>query len=276
MTKRCLFCGLSLIHQRSLEHVFPRWLQGQYGFFDKMLVQTHWSEKGEVLSARHHSLNQHVLGRICTHCNNGWMSRLEEKAKSLVIGLSESTLKFSELDSTEYLVLGRWACKTAYTFHAASNYRMIVDLNHYKNLALIEDNLPQSVWVFGCQHQSTQPFMWLQSPSWNIEGDESLVSQGLQHLMKKVAYKICFSIKDLILLVAYNPLQDGLFKIWKGVHYLIYPRQGPEYVYERDDFPYSSTEKACIALLRGLEIKQKPEQTSNKAVHRNADKSGSH
>lgn len=262
MTKTCQFCNKTLQGQRSVEHVFPLWLQERYGLSNGLLLQTHFSEKGAVISDRYHTLNRHVFGQVCANCNNGWMSRLEINAKPLLVGLADSTIQLNDLNSAQCLVLGKWACKTAYVLHGASNYRTIVAPNHLMHLTDNENSLPTSVWSFGCQHQSTEPFVWWQGPTWHMEGDEDFASEDTRNLVNRLAYKICFSIKDLILIVAHNPLPDSQLVLWKGVHYPIHPEHGPVYWYERDGFPYNHTQEACIAFMVSMGIKQKDDRTS--------------
>lgn len=251
-----MFCGTQLKGNRSVEHVFPAWLQEKYNLSNEGLLQTHFSQNGEVLSERLHSLGKHVYGLVCSKCNNGWMSQLEVKSKSIIIHLAERSLHFDDLNSVQCLVLARWACKTAFNLHAASNYRAIIPNPHFRYIKDKEDSLPQGVSVFGHQHQNTQPFCWWQSPEWFLDGDEDHLSETNQELIKNRAYKICFSISDLVLIVVYNPFPDMLLVLWKGIHYPIYPERGPVYWYEKNDFPESDTDKVCIGLLVSMGLKQ--------------------
>jgi hypothetical protein len=254
--KACLFCGEQLEGNRASEHVFPAWLQEKYNLSNDGLLQTHFSENGEVLSGRFHNLGKHVYGRVCSKCNNGWMSQLEDKSKSLVVHLSERSLHFSDLNSAQCLILARWACKTAFCLHAASNYRPLVSEKHFKFVRESQATLPAGIWVFGHQHNSTQSWCWWQSPSWFLEGDDEHLSKSNQDILKQEAYKICFSINDLVLIVVHNPFHDMRLVLWKGVHYPIYPERGPVFWYERNDFPKSDTDKVCVAFLGGVGLKQ--------------------
>jgi len=256
MKKTCLFCGEQLRGNRATEHVFPVWLQEKYNLSNDGLLQTHFSENGKVLSDRSHNLGKHVYGRVCSKCNNGWMSQLEEKSKSSIIGLSEIGLHFYDLNSAQCLILARWACKTAFCLHAASNYRPIVPEKHFKFVRKNQATLPEGVWVFGHQHNSTQTFCWWQSPSWFLEGDDEHLSKSNQDTIKHEAYKICFSINDLVLIVVHNPFPDMRLVLLKGVHYPIYPERDPVYWYERNDFPNTDTDKVCIAFLASMGLKQ--------------------
>lgn len=255
-TNQCLFCGTPLTGKRSVEHVFPQWLQEKYGLHKEGVLQTHFSEVGDVLSSRHHSLAKHVCGRICKACNNGWMAQIETKTKPLVCDLAEHRYSFSDLNSQQCLLLALWACKTAYSLHAASNYRMIVPEIHLRLLANQTTGLPEGVWVFGHQHNCSEPFAWWQSPSWHITADEEILTEDFLDSVSSTAYKICFSIRDLALIVAYNPFPNMRLVLWKYFHYPIWPDRGPVFWYERDNLPKDNTHSVCIALMSTMGLQQ--------------------
>lgn len=68
----CLFCGLALTEAtRTREHVFPRWLQEEYGLGDQELVLMNGS------SVRYSQL----LVPACAECNNVHASQLEVRVQ---------------------------------------------------------------------------------------------------------------------------------------------------------------------------------------------------
>lgn len=257
MKNKCVFCGLSLSGNKSKEHIFPRWIQERYGLSDEGLLQTHFSENGKVISDRHHSLNKHVSGRVCLNCNNGWMSELEVAAKSLITQLAESITDLYQLGSSDCFTIAKWATKTAYTLHSASNYRKIIPLGHYRHLVSDKISLPTGVWVFAFQHQCTQPFAWWQSTQWHIEAEESIITDEFLSKVKNTAYRISFSIKNLALIVVHNPFPFMQLVLLKGVHYPLCPERGPVYWYERNGFPKDDTHGACVGLMAAMGLKQK-------------------
>lgn len=263
MKKRtCIFCDTELSGKKSREHIFPSWLQERWGLNDDVLLQTHFSEHGEVLSDRIHNLGSHLCGGVCAPCNNGWMSQLETDAQPVLISLAEGTVTLSELDSPQRLILARWACKTAYMLHTASNYRPIVPMDHLRLIRSDPTELPIRVNVYARQHRSTQPFAWWQGASWFVTAKEEFLSPEMRELLQTEAYKICFSIKDLILIVSYNPFPEMQPVLWKWNHFPVFPEQGPVFWYERDGFPDEDTLHACMALMGSMELRQKEDQTS--------------
>ena len=263
MKKRtCIFCDTELSGKKSREHIFPSWLQERWGLSDDGLLQTHFSEHGEVLSDRHHNLGSHLYGGVCAPCNNGWMSQLETDAQPILISLAEGIETLSELDSKQSLILARWACRTAYMLHAASNYRPIVPPDHFRLIRSNPTGLPDRVYVHAHQHRSTEPFAWWQGPSWCVTAKDEFLSSEMRAILQAKAYKICFSIKDLILIVSHNPFPELQLVLWKWNHFPVFPERGPVFWYERDGFPDENTQQACIALMLSMELRQKEDQTS--------------
>lgn len=104
--KTCLFCPN---RADSAEHVYPQWMSRRYlngagqrasftmrfgGLFPERVTRT---------------LNQTV--KVCSQCNNGWMSRLEEDAKPLLEKLATGQpLALLEADQA---AVSKWLCKNA-------------------------------------------------------------------------------------------------------------------------------------------------------------------
>lgn len=261
--RSCIFCGVKLGQQnRSCEHIFPLWLQKRWALSENGLLQTHFAEDGEVLSDRFHNLRSHVWGGVCARCNSGWMSQMETDVQPILIPLAERTAMLSELDSPQSLILARWACKTAYVLHAAANYRPIVPSEHFRFIRANPTGLPPRVYVHARQHKSTQPFGWWQGTTWHIEANEEFITPAMRRILRAEAYKICFSVKDLILIVSYNPFPNMLPVLWKWNHFPVFPERGSVFWFEREGFPEEDTQSACIALMVSMGLKQEEDQTS--------------
>lgn len=80
----CPFCGKN-DSKPSKEHLLPKWFTEEFGSaawdcFDEL---THYTRK----STKHLHLVTDKGRRPCETCNNGWMSRLEKRAKPILIPL---------------------------------------------------------------------------------------------------------------------------------------------------------------------------------------------
>jgi hypothetical protein len=82
MTKRtCLGCGLVLTGDvATLEHILPQWLATEIdssvsGINMSQFLHDDRNPTDTLL--RSHGLNSSAAKKVCSQCNNGWMSVLE-------------------------------------------------------------------------------------------------------------------------------------------------------------------------------------------------------
>ena len=223
----CIFCGSDLAGCRSKEHVLPQWALDEFGLRDELTMPTHFSQSGQVLSDRLHTYNGMVAGKVCQNCNSGWMSRLEVENKDLITALARGRRDTLDLQDGAAVGLARWAFKTALALHAASNYRRLVPVEHYRHLPCGDANLPSGVHVVGKSWPLPCAFSWAQSPSWWIHQPQRELSAEELQTLKTHGYKICLCLSHLLLLVAFNPLATAKVILWKYLHVPLYPRSGP-------------------------------------------------
>lgn len=172
----CIFCRNSLTGRGSKEHIVPQWALDEFKLRDELVMPTHFSTDGEVLSDRLHPYGSLLAGRVCGRCNNGWMSRLEDENKSLITELGHGAETRLDLRMNEAVGLARGAFKTALVLHAASNYRKIIPEEHYHHMVLNPATLPAGVHVVGKTWPLRCGFSWVQSPSWWIHQPERELS----------------------------------------------------------------------------------------------------
>jgi hypothetical protein len=123
MPRQCLFCPAVA---NSKEHVIPLWLSAHAGMRSDQLLPAHFSETvGFQLhnqeNPRWLSPAQFTAKIVCSECNNGWMSRLEDWARRNLGDFLLPTWKRNYSDgldrfqhSPEELI--RWLLKTAIVF----------------------------------------------------------------------------------------------------------------------------------------------------------------
>lgn len=113
VSRQCIFCGESA---GSREHIFANWMIERMGAKSQTIAMNELSE-GQWQSRPAHTFNNFVTKRVCKKCNEGWMSELESKVKT-VIGplidrqwpvLAETMM---EEASREREIVARWALKT--------------------------------------------------------------------------------------------------------------------------------------------------------------------
>ena len=92
----CVGCGKPFTEvARSREHILPEWLAIEVEQPDLSLNQyRHNEDKVEDELLRSHDLGSFVIKNVCGDCNNGWMSRLEGRAKPMLLELMNMRASF--------------------------------------------------------------------------------------------------------------------------------------------------------------------------------------
>ena len=89
--QRCLFCGRPLGANRVKEHVVPAWLLRHLDVEHEIVIPAvARTEDSEIVGRRRHSADAMLEGHTCEDCNHGWMGRLEDEAKPILIPLIEA------------------------------------------------------------------------------------------------------------------------------------------------------------------------------------------
>ena len=234
--KLCIFCRNSL--QKSKEHVIPKWILKHLKIekreialpvFDKTtpaLIPIDKCNPKEILKnmksleRRKMTLNSLVEGRVCKTCNNGWMGKLEEKAKDILIPLMDSKRITAELGNEERFLIARWLFKTLVVLNSSSGYRQLFSEDQLSSYYEDVKSFPKGVAFFCQQHHGPEPFFWLQTQYWPIQNyeDQEIAEDNYIENMKN-SFKISLQLGKLILLMCYWPPSPGwVFCISKGIH----------------------------------------------------------
>ena len=222
----CLFCGRSLEGNRAKEHVVSSWLLRHMGIEHEIVMPAVASSSDrEIIEKRRHSADALLEGRICKVCNEGWMSRLEDEVKPILIPLMEGSRSVFGLGDKERLILSRWAAKTAYMLNSSSSLHDYVEERHLRELADDAAHLPGGVAVFAQQHgladAHTRYFSWVQQNHWPYlplrppAEHEKNTGEG--------GYKIGLQFDKLLLLVVYWPHPSWNFILGAGMHVPLWP-----------------------------------------------------
>jgi hypothetical protein len=170
--KHCAFCDTPLNKDnRSKEHILPQWLLDFLEIREEIIQPTHFSNIGEIITKRHHTLGGLLAGQICSLCNNGWMSQLEQEAMPILKPLIIGKTTVVDLNENERQIISRWTAKTAFSLNSSSNYLKNVPLMHYQHIRLNIDSLPLNVSSYGQQHLGDRTFYWIQSSTWLVNGN---------------------------------------------------------------------------------------------------------
>ena len=105
MARTCIFCGGPA---NSREDVWPLWMTSQF-----IAPGTMEAEKGPGLQMTTWRVNRPKLlvKRVCRRCNNGWMSKLQERGRPIIERLWNEPNVTLELEDCRSL--SQWAVMTA-------------------------------------------------------------------------------------------------------------------------------------------------------------------
>ena len=178
----------------------------------------------KMLSSRDLTLENIREGRICSGCNNGWMSDLEQSCRETLSGLIRARVLPEQLSEEECLSVARWAAKTAYVLNSSANYTIKVPEQHLKELHDNTRKLPWGVVVIA----ATGPFAssgWFQSTRWQLCAPDPLTGR-IADLMDTRTYKIGVQFGHMLLLVIWHAIPGWWKMLWSGQHTALWPWRG--------------------------------------------------
>jgi hypothetical protein len=146
----CLSCGLTS-NTPSGEHVFSDWLLKELQCQE---LPMHFSRRyGDGTTSVHRTgitIGSFRLKRVCEGCNNGWMSRLEDRAKPILLPLMKGQRGIDSLQEDECRILAKWAGKTALIESRAIGAECPIDEKLLAWMRTHEDYGPGQFAVAGC------------------------------------------------------------------------------------------------------------------------------
>lgn len=171
MGRKCVFCELIA---DSREHVIPEWLSKKMEIRGLGFQPAHFSET-EGFVARPAIKSEHFKTRIvCSRCNNGWMSELENWFKSRLGDYVEPRWAPPDLTEIETVrtdvdSLIRWLLKTAIAFEWAAPRASLDHINPNLYPVAKGDVSPQHfhVWTGYIVEQNFAVHLRRGFPVWN-------------------------------------------------------------------------------------------------------------
>ncbi len=222
---RCWFCRSilgRLPRDRTEEHIVPQWLEEFLGLRDFKIEPTLTSlPDGKRLAQRTHTVAGFLAGRICSTCNNGWMSDLETRAKTVLLSLLQGSREIGDLSDFESLAVARWVAKTAYCLNIGGHENRI-PTSHFEALRQVTSGLPAGVVVLASTHEPTRPFSFEAGGTWR---HDALSSRPGIALLQTTSYKTTLQFGRLIFNVVFWPLRGWILKLEQGLSTPVWPRQ---------------------------------------------------
>lgn len=153
MERTCLACGDPLAGGvATREHVLAQWLAECVELPDVSFnLYRHHEDGGSDELLRSHGLNNLAIKRVCQRCNNGWMSRLEDRAKPLLLDLMTVRRRLADLFVEERMIVAAWAAKTAFLLTSIQATPLDVPWHLLQELGRHEGTGPEGCYVLAAQ-----------------------------------------------------------------------------------------------------------------------------
>jgi hypothetical protein len=167
MTKRtCLGCAIELSGDVvTLEHILPQWLASEIERPNVKLKHFLHDEEKEDTLLRSYKLNTFTTRQVCARCNNGWMSRLEDQAKPIILPLMRQERSILMLTDDERRTLSRWAAKTAFMIAVSQTIKFQLPWDIFQALGKVETSGPEACFVFANQQTNLPKGFLYTNPS---------------------------------------------------------------------------------------------------------------
>jgi hypothetical protein len=149
----CVGCCQPLTSDvRSREHILPQWLANEVKEPDLALKHyLHDTEENSDELLRSHGLGTFVIKNVCAPCNNGWMSRLERRAKPVLLDLINMKASLLQLSIENRTTVSAWAIKTAFMIASAQKSIGPLPWHLFRGLAEQLENIPVECSVLAAQ-----------------------------------------------------------------------------------------------------------------------------
>ena len=208
--------------RNSREHVFPDWILRHFNIGDHVISPKAWDGDTDLIGERCHPLSSFRLGGVCSGCNGGWMSRLEQRTKPNLIALSSGARRLEGLSHPEQAILSRWAVKTAFVLHAASYPLAKIPRSVHPELQQRGD-LPKGISVVAMQTPDLADDILAVTA---IQSDRHVCLDAGRVSKPLGCWKISLRVGMLQLLISYCPDDRWAPLAWRGVHQPVWPTRG--------------------------------------------------
>ncbi len=153
MERTCVACGDPLVGGvATREHVLAQWLAECVKLPNVAFnLYRHHEDGGHDEWLRSHGLNNLATKRVCQGCNSGWLSRLEDRAKPLLLDIMTLRRRLADLFVEERTIIASWAAKTAFMLTSIQTPALDVPWQRLQELGQHEGTGPEGCYVLAAQ-----------------------------------------------------------------------------------------------------------------------------
>lgn len=227
----CVFCGREV--QKLNEHPIPEWLQKYRGMGSQAAAPTYIRPASDVATEQIKFLGDvleetvyrnYVVGAICQgHCNGGWMSRLENETKPILLPLIDGTSTLASLSDAQRMILVKWLIKTSFTYELNNRFRRHIPIQHVRNL-FTSGSIPDGIMSFGHISETDTGQNYIEvSNAWLFP--MNTVEEDDPHAFAEVTYKTTIHFgRAVISIVWLNNDPRWRLATWPAIHEPVWPR----------------------------------------------------
>ncbi len=146
----CIGCGPTT-SRPSGEHIFSKWLLKEFDPNASMPLLRQHRDGSQQQVRVEIKLDSFRLKDVCETCNNGWMSKLEEDAKPIILDLIRNQRDLSNLNAEERGILAAWAGKTAVIESRAVGAECPIDGDYLQQIRRRDGRPPATFAVAACR-----------------------------------------------------------------------------------------------------------------------------
>lgn len=241
-SRTCVGCREQLTNDlRSREHILPQWLAAEVEI-PELDLKHYLHDEDEKTDAllRSHGLGSYAIKNVCSKCNNGWMSRLEDRAKPLLLELMNMRASLLQLTEEQRTTISAWAIKTAFMIASAQKSVGNLPWNLFRQLAETPEGVPAECFAVAAQ----LPFL-PKGFLYACPGDV------LPQYQDPVSIRVGFPAHHLHFVVILPCLDAQRLVRTSGVHIPIWPLD-LEIIVRYENFPTITVPGELINFLTGL------------------------
>jgi hypothetical protein len=231
MSRLCIFCSRQ-VRTRSKEHMVPEWLWKYVGMTKiSMIRSVHKGRTGPLDSNSFvirdlpdKGVGGFVEGRVCTQCNTGWMSNLENAVKPLLIPILNEPTLIDEWPFKKRQVLAQWVVKTSLVAISRSVVLTNVPNDHF--ISIRRGVISEGISVFGGYHfMGDKGFSYQAGKKWDVDMPAKVpkeLKDDIWGAAQQHCYKVCLQFRSLLLMAAFSPTPQFVLFSDESTHQLIW------------------------------------------------------
>jgi hypothetical protein len=163
-------------------------------------------DEGEDELLRQHGLNNFAVKNVCESCNNGWMSRLEGRAKPFILDLMDAGTKPGGLTADGRLVISRWAAKTAFMIASVQKDHFELPWRLFQSMGSKENQGPDGCFVFVAQLLSmTKGFTYACIRDHRAEDEDAVVQLRIGFSAKRAQFVVVIPMVEGERIIKFDP-----------------------------------------------------------------------